>query len=81
MRVIEVIESKHWINLKTGRTASIYGSVPYVNETDKANWVIETVGFTWRCDNGTIGLGRVPAKTRVEAEEIMRKVNALRGES
>lgn len=75
MKVIEVIESKRWRNTKTGQTASIYGAVPY--QGDQGPWIIETIGFTWRLDNGTVGLGRMPAKTRAEAEEIMRKVNNL----
>ena len=75
MKVIEVIESKRWKNTKTGQTASIYGAVPY--QGDQGPWIIETVGWTWRLDNGTVGLGRMPAKTRAEAEEIMRKVNSL----
>ncbi len=77
MRVIEVIESKHWVNKVNGRTASIYGSVPYTNEAEKHNWHVVSRGFTWRLDNGTIGLGRMPVSTREEAEEIMVKVNSL----
>lgn len=77
MKVIEVIESWQWINIKTGQTASIYGAVPYTSEVDALNWRKELRGFTWRLDNGTVGLGRIPAKTRAEAEEIMRKVNNL----
>lgn len=62
MKVIEVIESKRWKNTKTGQTASICGAVPY--QGDQGHWIIETVGWTWRLDNGTVGLGRMPAKTR-----------------
>lgn len=76
MRILEVIESKHWRNKVTGQTASIYGAMPYASSADKANWELATGGFTWRNDNGTIGLGRVPAKTREEALEVMRKFNA-----
>lgn len=75
MKVVEVIESKHWINAKTGQTASIYGSVPYTSELDRSNWSIVVRGYTWRLDNGTIGLGRQPVKTIEEAEEIMSKFN------
>lgn len=76
MRVIEVIESKRWRNVNTNATASIYGAVPYTSDADKPNWIIETVGWTWRNDNGTVGLGRAPAKTREEALEVMQRVNA-----
>lgn len=77
MRIIEVIESRHWVNSKTGQTASIYGAVPYTSETDKVNWSIQARGYTWRLSNGTVGLGRQPVKTRLEAETIMNEVNTL----
>lgn len=77
MKIIKIVESKHWINKITGQKASIYGAVPYTNEVDKQNWCIETVGFTWQLDNGTIGLGRAPAKTYEEAKEVMDIVNKL----
>lgn len=75
MKIIEVIESRRWINRLTGRTASIYGAVPYTNDADKPNWSIETVGWTWRLENGTVGLGRIPCKTRDEALEVMNRFN------
>lgn len=75
MKILEVIESKRWKHIKTGQTASIYGAVPYTNESDKPNWTIETVGYTWKLDNGTVGLGRVPANTMSEALAIMHKFN------
>ena len=55
----EAIESRRWFNRKTGATASIYGSTPYISAADKPNWSIKTVGYTVR-DNqtGTIGTGR-----------------------
>lgn len=75
MKILEVIESKRWVNKLTGRTASIYGAVPYTGESDKPNWSIEKVGYTWRLDNGTIGLGRQAAKTREEALQFMVAYN------
>lgn len=75
MKILEVIESKRWINKINGRTASIYGAVPYVSLSEKLEWEIETVGYTWRLDNGTIGLGRIPAKTKNEALKIMQDFN------
>lgn len=75
MKITKIIESKHWVNYKTGQTASIYGSVPYLNDLDKQNWTIATRGYTWQLDNGTIGLGRTPTKTYEEAFEIMTTFN------
>ncbi len=72
----EIVESKKWVNNKTGETASIYGSVPYTNDTDKLNWSIEVTGYTIRNnDTGTVGLGRKPFKTMYEAVEHLRKLN------
>lgn len=79
MRIIEVIESKRWKNTVTGATASIYGAVPYTSEADKGRWVVETVGYTWRREDGTVGLGRVPAKTLEEALAVMERVNSRIG--
>lgn len=75
MRVEKIIESKHWKNKMTGETASIYGAVPYWNDAKKNQWSIETRGYTWKLDNGTIGLGRKPVKTYAEAKEVMNKIN------
>lgn len=74
-RILEVIESKRWKNVKNGCTASIYGACPYTNDAEKQDWIIEVVGYTWRLDNGTVGLGRIPAKTREEALAVMDKFN------
>lgn len=73
MRIVEVIESRVWVNSRTGATASIYGALPYIG--DGAEWSIVADGWTWAMDNNTIGCGRVPAKTRAEAEAFMAEWN------
>jgi hypothetical protein len=75
MKVVEVIESRVWVNKLTGLNASLYGSCPWVSAADKANWELRTKGWTWRLDNGTVGLGRAPAATREEACAVMEAVN------
>jgi len=77
MRIIKVIESKRWVNRVTGKTASIYGALPYSSDTEKQNWEMQPNGYTWVNSNGTIGVGRPNAKTYGEAIEIMNKVNNL----
>lgn len=73
--MIEVVESQIWRHT-SGRTASIYGAVPYTSEADRQNWKIEIVGFTWYdTRTNTYGLGRRPAKTREEAQEVADKIN------
>lgn len=75
MKVIEIVESKHWKNLVTGQTASPYGACPWVSDSDKRNWKLVVRGYTWKNSNGTVGLGRQPAKTYEEAVEVMNNVN------
>ena len=67
-----VIEARRWVSPSTGRTASIYGSAPWTG--DKGDWHIEVVGWTIEYNfNGrvTVGNGRVPFKTKDEAEAFI----------
>jgi hypothetical protein len=75
MRIIKVIECWVWANGITGAKASIYGAVPWHSPRERALWDLELVGFTWQLSNGTVGLGRTPAKTREQAEEVMVDFN------
>jgi hypothetical protein len=75
MKIVEVIESRVWINKLTNMRVSPYGACPWTRESDKPNWELITEGWTWRNDNGTVGLGRMPAKTREEAEQVMQACN------
>jgi len=77
-RILGVLPARQWRHKFSGRTASIYGAVPWtggLGNTEK-DWEMVTVGWTWENANGTIGLGRIPAKTKDEAEKVMREVNA-----
>lgn len=76
MKITGIIESRVWNNKQTGMRASIYGACPWTQESDKPNWEMIVVGFTWTLDNGTVGLGRVPAQTREEAEKVMVEFNS-----
>lgn len=75
MLILEVIPSKRWKNSKTGKTASIYGAVPYYSQEEKESWFIEKTGYTWLKNDGTVGLGRQPTETFEEAKRIMDRVN------
>lgn len=79
MRIVEVIESRVWVNRITGMKVSPNGACPWHSEADRGNWSMRVVGYTWRLSNGTIGLGCVPAKTREEAEERMLRFNSRLG--
>jgi len=71
----EIIESKQW-QCTDGRTASIYGSCPYVSDADKAHWAIKTVGYTVRnTKTGTVGIGRKPFATLDEAQQFINQFN------
>lgn len=64
----EVIEHRVWLH-DDGRRASIYGAIPWLSEADKLRWVIFSEGYTiWDNQNNTCGMGRVPWKTKEEAE-------------
>lgn len=78
MKVINVIPSRRWRHNTNGRAVSIHSSCPWsgAKGDTRADWSIETAGWTWEMDNGTVGIGCAPAKTREEAEEIARKINA-----
>jgi hypothetical protein len=72
----EVIESKHWVR-DDGRTASLYGAVPWVSPSEEKRWKIASRGYTVR-DNerGTVGIGRQPWATRAEAQAWVDKETA-----
>lgn len=49
----EIAPCRHWKNTKTGRTASLYGAVPYT-DGDRKDWEIVVNGFGyWDHNNGT----------------------------
>jgi len=77
MQIIEVIPAIRWRNTRTDATASLYGAVPWLSDTERDAWKTETFGFTWRRSDGCVGLGRAPARTQEEAEAIMARVNNL----
>lgn len=70
MNRYEVIPSRRWQS-NAGRTASVYGAVPYRSDAEKARdgWQVVTVGWTIR-DNarGTVGICRPPFSDRADAE-------------
>lgn len=73
----EVIESKRWVNTVTGRTASLYGAVPWTTEAEKDQWTVQSAGWTVRDNkNGTVGIGRLPWPTKEEAQTWANKENA-----
>jgi len=76
MQRYEIIPAKRWVHAD-GRTASIYGAVPYTNEAEQASWSIQSVGFTIR-DNKTnmVGLGRKPFASIDEANAVLTKLGA-----
>jgi hypothetical protein len=77
MSRFELEVAKRWVNTD-GRTASVYGSCPYVSDADKANWTIVNVGYTIR-DNrtNTVGMGRKPYESKYDAALIVTNLNTL----
>jgi hypothetical protein len=75
---ITVIESKVWEDGDTGRRVSPYGVLPYHSD----NWKLVSTGWTTLDNNtGQVGTGRVPCKTREEAEVLATKLNSIMSQS
>lgn len=77
MKVIRVLPYTFWRHKISGRTASICGAHPACSNAERDQWELVTEGYTWETDQGTYGLGRVPAKTLEEAEAVMRRFNGI----
>jgi hypothetical protein len=73
MQTIRIIPHKYWQHT-SGRRASRFGSAPWTNDADKANWTITQAGYTWELTDyrGTVtyGLGRAAADTKEAALRI-----------
>lgn len=82
MNTIKVIRAKCWKHAN-GRQASIYGAAPWTSDAEKANWKLVENGWTWECTdfNGrvTVGMCRVPAKTREAADAEAARCAAMTG--
>lgn len=78
---IEVIPHKKWQHV-SGRTASVYGSVPWTSSSDRENWELVEKGFTWYDNkNNTVGLCRVPVETIEEAQAFADEFNIKFGQA
>jgi hypothetical protein len=75
MRIIRVFEFWAWVNARTGALATLCGGAPWRTESERADWAIQLLGFTWEHANGIIGLDRAPTTTREEAETVMKDYN------
>lgn len=75
MRIKRVIPSRRWRHRETGRMVSSRGACPWMTDAERQDWESVVVGWTWQLDDGTIGLGRVPAKTETEALRVMSEIN------
>ena len=73
---ITVIEHCEW-RRDDGMQASVYGAVPWTSSAEKPRWTMVSRGWTWRdMKSGTVGLGRMPAPTKAEAEAVAAQINA-----
>lgn len=64
----EVIPAKVW-KRDDGKSASVYGSVPWRDGIEAKRWATVEVGWTVRNPhNGEVGACRPPWKTKEEAE-------------
>lgn len=65
----QAIPRQFWQH-SSGRTASLYGSVPWVSAADKAEWTVVTKGWTVKWPDGTIGTPK-PFATKEDAEAFI----------
>lgn len=74
MYPVKVIPAKVLRNKNDGRIASITGSHPATNRSGDAydDWEIVQKGFTFINSNGTIGIGRTPFETEIEASNYLK---------
>lgn len=72
---ITVIEHREW-RRDDGMLASVYGAVPWTSAAEKPRWTMISRGWTWKRDDGGVGLGRPPASTKAEADAVAAKWNA-----
>lgn len=55
---------------ESGRRASIHGACPWRNDAEKAQWRVETAGWTvYDKSTGTYGIGRPPFKSEQELND------------
>jgi len=60
-----------------GRTASVYGAVPYYTEAEGRTWSVVPVGFTiYNTATGTRGIGRPPFATEAEGVAWIKAAEA-----
>lgn len=64
----EVVPHQVWCHKVTGKTASLFGAVPYTGDHDKDDWELVTVGWTVKHPDGTRGVGRFAMATQEEAQ-------------
>ena len=65
----QVIESKVWRH-KSGRTASIYGALPWHNEKERPDWEFHVQGWTvYNPLTNEVGACRPPFATREAAQD------------
>ena len=66
--MFDIVESKRWVS-NDGRTASVFGAVPWLSDSEREQWRVQVVGFTVQHKRtGTVGIGRKPWDTLQEAE-------------
>ncbi len=73
----QITESKRWVHSPSGRTASVYGAVPYYTEEEKYHWNIETTGYSFYNvrENTIHNFGKTWTKAAAEAHLV--KLNNL----
>ena len=70
-----VVPARCWLHT-SGRTASLFGAVPYMHDAAAEGWKIHYQGWTiYDALHGTYGCGRPPFVTQPEAQALCDKLN------
>lgn len=60
----------------SGRSASLYGAVPWRTASEEREWSVVTSGYTISWADGTIGTGKPPFATVADAETYLARLAA-----
>jgi hypothetical protein len=68
----EIAPIRYWKNLKTGQTASLFGSLPYISDFEGADWSVVENGYGWWDKNSNTFHG-THGQTRAQVVERIKK--------
>lgn len=74
----EIIPRRHWYNPKTNSSVSFYGTPPFKNPAESADWIIKEDGYTYR-DNLTGAVSNYKVRKGQSKEDIRNLLASIHG--